>query len=305
MGGALRTSRRRLGAGVAAMAEVVIEEAGSGEGEGVEEGEVVEGAGAYATEGGEHGEGLEGGDAIGIAGGEGLEGEGVVEGDGGEVERVADFAEGVEAAAEFVEGILNVAVLGGVFVVDTEKLGGVEVGGIRDAGPLADVDGDLGVGLEGEGGGGAEEEGLGAEAVGKGVEVSEAECIGDGAAGGGTAAGGDGGFELTGGGKTVAREEEGLVPDFGFGAEPGEFLVEAGTDGFGQGGGPAAGGAGTDEGFEFLQGGRGGGCHVSLLVSQTVGCGDGSIQFAFHGCLAFRYTSQDNLCHNLQDVRRG
>ena len=58
------------------MAEVVIEEAGSGEGEGVEEGEVVEGAGAYATEGGEHGEGLEGGDAIGVAGGEGLEGEG-------------------------------------------------------------------------------------------------------------------------------------------------------------------------------------------------------------------------------------
>ena len=168
MGGALRTSRRRLGAGVAAMAEVVIEEAGSGEGEGVEEGEVVEGAGAYATEGGEHGEGLEGGDAIGIAGGEGLEGEGVVEGDGGEVERVADFAKGVEAAAEFVEGILNVAVLGGVFVVDAKELSGVEVGDVGDAGPLADVDGDLGVGLEGEGGGGAEEEGLGAETVGEG-----------------------------------------------------------------------------------------------------------------------------------------
>lgn len=70
------------------MAEVVIEEAGAGEGEGVE---------AYAAEGDEHGERLEGGDAIGVAGGEGLEGEGVVEGDGGEVERVADFAEGVEA----------------------------------------------------------------------------------------------------------------------------------------------------------------------------------------------------------------
>ena len=145
-----------------------VEEAGSGEGEGVEEGEVVEGAGAYATEGGEHGEGLEGGDAIGIAGGEGLEGEGVVEGDGGEVERVADFAKGVEAAAEFVEGILNVAVLGGVFVVDAKELSGVEVGDVGDAGPLADVDGDLGVGLEGEGGGGAEEEGLGAETVGEG-----------------------------------------------------------------------------------------------------------------------------------------
>ena len=287
------------------MAEVVIEEAGAGEGEGVEEGEVVEGAGAYAAEGDEHGERLEGGDAIGIAGGEGLEGEGVVEGDGGEVERVADFAKGVEAAAEFVEGILNVAVLGGVFVVDTEKLGGVEVGGVGDAGPLADVDGDLGVGLEGEGGGGAEEEGLGAETVGEGVEVGEAECIGDGAAGGGTAAGGYGGLELAGGGKAVARKEEGLVPDFGFGAEPGEFLVEAGTDGFGQRGGPATGGAGTDEGFEFLQGGRGGGCHVSLLVSQTVGCGDGSILFAFHGCLAFRYTSQDNLCRSLQGVRHG
>lgn len=166
---------------------------------------------------------------------------------------------------------MNVAVLGGVFVVDTEKLGGVEVGGVGDAGPLADVDGDLGVSLEGEGGGGAEEEGLGAEAVGKGVEVSEAECIGDGAAGGGTAAGGDGGFELTGGGETVARKEEGLVPGLGFGAEPGELLVEASADGFGQGGGPAAGDAGTDEGFEFLQGGRGGGYHVSLLVSQTMG----------------------------------
>ena len=186
---------------------------------------------------------------------------------------MADFAEDVEAAAEFVEGVLDVAVLGGVFVVDAEELGGVEVGGVRDAGPLANVDGDLGVGLEGEGGGGAEEEGLGAEAVGKGVEVSEAECIGDGAAGGGTAAGGDGGLELTGGGKAVAREEEGLVPDFGFGAEPGEFLVEAGTDGFGQGGGPAAGGAGTDEGFEFLQRGGVGGLHVSLRFSQTVGCG--------------------------------
>ena len=233
------------------MAEVVIEEAGSGEGEGVEEGEVVEGAGAYATEGGEHGEGLEGGDAIGVAGGEGLEGEGVVEGDGGEVERVADFAEGVEAAAEFVEGILNVAVLGGVFVVDTEKLGGVEVGGIRDAGPLADVDGDLGVGLEGEGGGGAEEEGLGAETVGEWVKVGEAKCVGDGAAGGGAAAGGDGGIELAGGGEAVTREEKGLVPGLRLGTEPGEFLVEAGTDGFGRGGGPAAGGAGTDEGLEF------------------------------------------------------
>ena len=69
---------------------------------------------------------------------------------------MADFAEDVEAAAEFVEGVLDVAVLGGVFVVDAEELGGVEVGGVRDAGPLANVDGDLGVGLEGEGGGGAE-----------------------------------------------------------------------------------------------------------------------------------------------------
>ena len=230
----------------------------------------------YAAEGGEHGERLEGGDAISVAGGEGLEGEGVVEGDGGEVERMADFAEGVETAAEFIEGVLDVAVLGGVFVVDAEELGGVEVGGVRDAGPLVDIDGDLGVGLEGEGGGGAEEEGLGTESVGEGIEVGEAECIGDGAAGGGAATGGDGGLELAGGGKAVARKEEGLVPGLGFGAEPGEFLVESGTDGFGQGGGPATGGAGTDEGFEFLQGGRGGGCHVSLLVSQTVGCGDGS-----------------------------
>ena len=257
------------------MAEVVIEEAGSGEGEGVEEGEVVEGAGAYATEGGEHGEGLEGGDAIGVAGGEGLEGEGVVEGDGGEVvEGAGAYAtEGGEAAAEFVEGILDVAVLGGVFVVDAEELGGVEVGGVRDAGPLADIDGDLGVGLEREGGGGAEEEGLWAESVGKGVEVGEAECIGDSAAGGGTAAGGYDGLELTGGGEAVARKEKGLVPGLGFGAEPGELLVESGADGLGQGGGPAAGGAGADEGLEFLQRGRGGGCHVTLLFSQTVGCG--------------------------------
>ena len=178
-----------------------------------------------------------------------------------------------ETAAEFIESVLDGAVLGGVFVVDAEELGGIEVCGVRDAGPLADVDGDLGVGLEGEGGGGAEEEGLGAEAVGKGVEVSEAECIGDGAAGGGTAAGGYGGLELVGGGKAVAREEEGLVPGLGFGAEPGELLVEASADGFGQRGGPATGGTGTDEGFEFLQGGRVGGCHVTLLFSQTVGCG--------------------------------
>ena len=92
------------------------------------------------------------------------------------------------------------------------------------------------------------------------------------------------------------------MPGLRLGTEPGEFLVESGADGLGQGGGPASGGTGVDEGLEFLQ--RDGGCHVSLLVSQTVGCGDGSIQFAFHGCLAFRYTSQDNLCHNLQDVRR-
>ena len=273
MGDALRTSRRRLGGGVAAAEEVVIEEAGAGEGEDVDEGEVVEGAGAYAAEGGEHGERLEGGDTIGVAGGEGLEGEGVVEGDGGEVNRVADFAEDVEAAAEFIESVLDGAVLGGVFVVDAEELGGVEVGGVRDAGPLANVDGDLGVGLEGEGGGGAEEEGLGAESVGKGVEVGEAECVGDGAAGGGTAAGGYDGLELTGGGEAVARKEKGLVPGLGFGAEPGELLVESGADGLGQGGGPAAGGAGADEGLEFLQRGRGGGCHVTLLFSQTVGCG--------------------------------
>lgn len=272
MGSALRTSRRRLGEGVAAQ-EVIIEEARAGEGEDVDEGEVVEGAGAYAAEGGEHGEGLEGGDAVGVAGGEGLEGEGVVEGDGGEVNRVADFAEGVEAAAELIESVLDGAVLGGVFVVDAEELGGVEVGGVRDAGPLANVDGNLGVGLEGEGGVGAEEEGFGAESVGKGVEVGEAECVGDGTAGGGAAAGGDGGIELAGGGEAVAREEEGLVPGLGFGAEPGEFLVESGADGLGQGGGPTTGGAGTDEGFEFLQRRRGGGCHVSLLVSQTVGCG--------------------------------
>ena len=273
MGDALRTSRRRLGGGVAAAEEVVIEEARAGEGEDVDEGEIVEGAGTHFAEGGEHGEGLEGGDTIGVAGGEGLEGEGVVEGDGGEVNRVADFAEDVEAAAEFVEGVLDVAVLGGVFVVDAEELGAVDVGGVGDAGPLADIDGDLGVGLEREGGGGAKEEGFGAESVGKGVEVGEAECVGDGTAGGGAAAGGDGSLELAGGGEAVARKEKGLVPGLGFGAEPGEFLVESGADGFRQGRGPATGGAGADEGFEFLQRGRGGGCHVTLLFSQTVGCG--------------------------------
>lgn len=46
------------------------------------------------------------------------------------------------------------------------------------------------------------------------------------------------------------------MPGLGFGAEPGELLVEASADGFGQRGGPATGGAGTDEGFEFLQGGK-------------------------------------------------
>ena len=208
-----------------------------------------------------------------VPGGEGVEDGGVVEGDGGEVERTGDPAGGVEAAAEFVEGVLDGAVLGGVFVVDAEELGGVDRCGVGDAGPLADVDGDAGVGLEGKGGGGAEEEGFGAESVGEGVEVGEAEGVGDGAAGGGAAAGGDGGVEFAGGGETVAGEEEGLVPDFGFGAEPGEFLVETGLDGFGQGGEPTAGGAGTDEGFEFLQRGGVGGLHVSLLFSQTVGCG--------------------------------
>ena len=293
------------GEGVAAAQEVLIEEAGAGEGEDVEEGEVVEGAGAHVAEGTEHGEGLEGGDAVGIAIGEGIEGGGVIEWDGGEVNRTADAAEGVEAAAEFIEGVLDGAVLGGVFVVDAKELGGVEVGDVRDAGPLADVDGDVGVGLKGEGGSGAEEEGLGAESVGEWVKVGEAKCVGDGAAGGGAAAGGDGGIELAGGGEAVTREEKGLVPGLRLGTEPGEFLVESGADGLGQGGGPASGGTGVDEGLEFLQGGRGGGCHVSLLVSQTVGCGDGSSDVTFHGCLAFRYTSQDNLCHNLQDVRRG
>ena len=271
MGGTLRTRQRRLGGGAAAQ-EVAKEEAGAGEGEDVEVGEVVEGAGAHLAEGVAHGKGLEGGDAVGVAVGEGVEDGGVVEGDGGEVDRAADPAGGVKAAAEFVEGVLDGAVLGGVFVVDAEELGGVDRCGVGDAGPLADVDGDAGVGLEGKGWGDAEEEGFGAEAVGEGVEVGEAEGVGDGAAGGGAAAGGDGGIELAGGGEAVAREEEGLVPDFGFGAEPGEFRVETGLDGFGQGGGPTAGGAGADEGFECLQGG-GGGLHLCLLFSQTVGCG--------------------------------
>ena len=76
--------------------------------------------------------------------------EAVVEGDGGEVERTGDPAGGVKAAAEFVEGVLDGAVLGGVFVVDAEELGGVDRCGVGDAGPLADVDGDAGVGLEGK-----------------------------------------------------------------------------------------------------------------------------------------------------------
>ena len=108
------------------------------------------------------------------------------------------------------------------------------------------------------------------------VEVVDADLEGVfdgfGEGGGDAGLGGDGGIELAGGGEAVAREEEGLVPDFGFGAEPGEFRVETGLDGFGQGGGPTAGDAGADEGFEFLQGG-GGGLHLSLRISQTVGCG--------------------------------
>ena len=248
----------RLGGDVAATQEVIVEETGAWEGEDVEVGEVVEGAGAHLAEGVAHGKGLEGGDAVGVAGGEGVEGGGIVEGDGGEVDRAADVAEDVETAAEFVEGVLDGAVLGEI-VVDTEEVGGVEVVDIGDAGPLADVDGDVDIGLEGEGGGGAEEEGLVAETVGEGVEVGEAEGIGDGAAGGGTAAGGDGGVELAGYGEAVAGEEDGAGPDFGFDAEPGEFLIEAGADGIGQRGGPTAGGALTDEVFDFLQGGEGGG----------------------------------------------